>query len=595
MLSFSFAANLSARDEYPLGHRIVRSAQFGIWIRMIGDARLLDAEVELAAAVVIVGGGVAGIIMALELEAKGIETIVLESGGYKPDNATRDLYRGESADLPYRFADGCRSRFLGGSSNCWGGWCRPLDDWDFEKRDWIQYSGWPITATDLAPYYPRTHRFLELGPFNYDIAEFERNNNRSDVRRMPLPSGLVWDSISQFSPPTRLGRRFRAELDEAKHVKTYLHANVVDIEVGPDARDVRRLHCRTLSGRAFTVVGRLFVLSTGGIENARLLLASNKVCSEGLGNEHDLVGRFFMDHPRIDSASIHFHGEWHRNKLFDFKYHYQNRAVSAFNTQYAAALALTHETQQREQITNARVWFCSIFPGDNSGSAEALIRIKRRLERREPPETTLVGDLMTLAAHPLDTSGFIMARLYKLRPLIRDVRFQAIVEPEPDPDSRVTLLPDQKDALGLPRVRVGWRLSQLVRRTFDRNFAIIADELRRAGVAEVSLEPPLEGGSIWPDTLDPQGTWHHMGTTRMHDSPRQGVVDRTCRVHNLANLFIAGSSVFPTAGSNFPTQTIAALAIRLSDHLVETLAASNHSSVATEAHDPYPFGVGRLF
>jgi choline dehydrogenase-like flavoprotein len=140
------------------------------------------------------------------------------------------------------------------------------------------------------------------------------------------------------------------------------------------------------------------------------------------------------------------------------------------------------------------------------------------------------------------------------------------VEPEPDPEARVTL-GTEKDALGLNRVRVGWRLGNLTRRTFDRNFAVLAQELESTGVARVSLDPPLEGDSDWPVSLDPEGTWHHMGTTRMHDSPRWGVVDRNCQVHGINNLFIAGSSVFPTAGANFPTTTIVALTLRLAGHL----------------------------
>lgn len=551
---------------------------------MIIDSRTVDTDLLAPADVVLVGGGVAGITLALELEQLGIETLLLESGGHEPDEASRDLYRGESTAIPYRFADGCRSRFLGGSSNCWGGWCRPFDDWDFEPRDWIAHSGWPIRAADVAPYYPRSHRYLELGPYNYDIESFVKAIGKPDVRRMPLPTGRVWDSISQFSPPTRMGKSFRAELERAKHVRVMLYANVVDIETDPDARDVKQLHCRTLSGKRFRASGRAYVLATGGIENARLLLASNKQRPNGLGNEHDLVGRFYMDHPRFYSGSIKFNGDWARNKLYDVKYHYQNNAVAAFDTHIAAALSLSREVQQRERLTNARVWFCSVFPGDQTAASEALIRIKHRLEQKEPPETSLGRDLLTLAQHPIDTAGYVLARFYKIRALVRDVTFQAIVEPEPDPDARVTLSPDLKDALNMPRVRVGWKLSQTVRRTFDRNFAIIAQELEQAGVATVRLEPPIEGGDAWPASLDPQGTWHHMGTTRMHDSPRQGVVDRHGKIHSMSNLYVAGSSVFTTAASNFPTQTIVALAIRLSEHLAEQLRARRLPLPAEQRH-----------
>ena len=94
--------------------------------------------------VCIIGGGVAGITLAMELDRQGIDVCLLESGGFSPDDGTRDLYRGEDVgEWPYNFSDGSRSRFLGGSSNCWGGWCRPLDPWDFEKRDWVAHSGWP--------------------------------------------------------------------------------------------------------------------------------------------------------------------------------------------------------------------------------------------------------------------------------------------------------------------------------------------------------------------------------------------------------------------------------------------------------------------
>jgi choline dehydrogenase-like flavoprotein len=538
---------------------------------MIIDARRVDGPFTLLADIVIVGGGVAGITMALELDRQGVDTILLESGGHEPDPATRDLQRGTSTAIPYRFADGCRSRFLGGSSNCWGGWCRPFDDWDFERRDWVAHSGWPIGAAEVEPYYRRTHAYLDLGPYNYDIATFVDAVDRPDVARLPLPTGRVVDSMSQFSRSTQLGKKYRAALEASRHVRTFLHANVVEIETDPAGCDVRRVRCRTLTGKSFDAVGRAFVIAAGGIENPRLLLASRGVWRHGLGNDNDLVGRFFMDHPRILSGSIRFRGRWAANKLFDAKFHDRNDAVMAWGTHVAGALGLTPEVQAREQVGNARVWFSSIFPGEHTCASDALIRIWHRRQQKVPPDARLSRDLVTLGSHPVDSAAYLLTRAYRRRALVRAVRFQAIVEVEPDPTARVTLSPRETDALGLPRVQVGWKLPQLVRRTFDRNFAIVADELQRAGVADVALDAPLEGGSEWPASLNPQGTWHHMGTTRMSGSPRTGVVDRDCRVFGLTNLYLAGSSVFPTSSANFPTQMICALAIRLAEHLVRRL------------------------
>ena len=137
------------------------------------------------------------------------------------------------------------------------------------------------------------------------------------------------------------------------------------------------------------------------------------------------------------------------------------------------------------------------------------------------------------------------------------------MEPTPLADSRVTL-GTERDPLGMPRVRVEWRLGELEKRTIRRTQEILGEEMARIGSGKVVVAAPREG-EVWPNTLN--GCWHHMGTTRMHADPRKGVVDADCRVHGVENLFIAGSSVFPTGGSDTPTITIVALALRLAGHI----------------------------
>lgn len=540
---------------------------------MFIDARQLENGTEITAEVCVIGAGVAGITLALELDKLGVKTCLLEGGGPEPDDATRDLYRGESVDLPYKFADGCRSRYLGGSSNCWGGWCGPLEPHDFERREWIPHSGWPFTRADLDPYYQRAQEVLELGPYIYDPQYWESAIGRADVRRLPLPSGRVRDVVAQFSPPARLGELHGPRLRESTCVTVYLYANATNIQAERLGTKIAYVDVATLTGRRHTAKARIFVLATGGIENARLLLASNRVHPAGLANAYDLVGRYFMDHPRVVSGNAHFTKEWARNKLFDIKFHYQNPDIAAHGTAISAQFALSPETQREEGITNARVWFSSVFAGEGSAAADALTRVRRRVERKHSPESSLARDVLTLACHPWDAGRFVLTHFFKPQFLKGATKLQAIVEPEPDPQARVTL-GVERDALGLNRVRVGWRLGALTRRTFDRNFAVLAQELESAGIARVTLDPPLEGRADWPSSLNPEGTWHHMGTTRMHDSPRQGVVDRDCKAHGINNLFIAGSSVFPTAGANFPTTTIVALTLRLAAHLTAELEPS---------------------
>src|SRR5260370_20301618 len=197
---------------------------------MFIDTRRIDEGSVIEAEVCIIGGGAAGITIARELDREGIRTCLLESGGHRADHSTRDLYRGESIGLPYRFADGCRCRFLGGSSNCWGGWCRPLGEEDFVRREWLPYSGWPFAKSELQPYYERSHGILKLGPNRFDTEFWVDAIGHPDVRRLPFTSSRVVDVISQFSPSVRFGNLYREDLARSKHVTVYLYANAVDIE-----------------------------------------------------------------------------------------------------------------------------------------------------------------------------------------------------------------------------------------------------------------------------------------------------------------------------------------------------------------------------
>jgi len=535
---------------------------------MFIDARALDVGALIDAEVCIIGGGVAGITLALEFEKKRVKTCLIESGGSSSDRATRDLYRGESVGLPYSFADGCRCRFLGGSSNCWGGWCLPLDKQDFEPREWVPNSGWPFSKSDLQPYYDRSHPILKLGPNRFDAEFWVDAIGNENVYRLPIIGNRITDAISQFSPPVRFGLDYRKELAESKLITVYLHANAVNIETD-GAETVRHLRIRTLTGRTMSASAQVFVLATGGIENARLLLASNKERADGLGNHNGLVGRFFMDHPRMYSGKIRFRDAWKNNLLYDQRYHIQNTAVAAHGTCCSGQFGLTPELQAKECLLNARVCFTSVFPGMDSDVGQALIRIKQKFARREQFNQNLVDGLLTLGTHPFRAAKFVASQILWDRSSAKYARFQIIIEQAPDPDSRI-VLSQQCDQLGQNRVKIDWRINELGKRTVDKTLAIVAEELSNASVADVVLDPQIEGGN-WPDSLEREGTWHHMGSTRMHDSPKLGVVDRNCRVYGIKNLYVAGSSVFPTGGANVPTLTIVALALRLSDHIAKVM------------------------
>jgi choline dehydrogenase-like flavoprotein len=545
---------------------------------MFIDARTVAETQCFDTTVCIIGGGVAGIALALNFAEQQIDVCLLESGGFAADAATNDLYCGDNIGIPYAFDCNYRSRYLGGSSNCWGGWNRPLEELDFAARSWVPHSGWPIQRDEIAPFYERTHALLQLGPPTFDANFWGAAINHPRVRRAPLDGTRVIDSFTQFSPPARMGKAYQHTLETNPHIRVFLHANVVNIASNSNADNVTHVDVATLSGRRFAVRARYFVLATGGIENARLLLASNRVQSTGLGNGNDMVGRYFMDHPRLQTGIVKLQKPFRGNKLYDIKHQDKSRAVYAHNTSVAAQFVLTPETVAAEQLLHARVWLRSIFIGEDSASVAALHRFTQTYLHDAHMNLQPLPDLLTILREPLSAIGYTLARALPIPPLQQGIRYEIVSEPDPNPASLITLTTN-KDALGLPRVAVDWRLSSLVRKTFERTLALVNAELVRAGVVDTVLPD-----QICPDDWDQhiEGTWHHMGTTRMHASAGHGVVDRDCKMHSVNNLYVAGSSVFPTGGGNFPTMTLAALALRLGDHLGRKIQSENNQEIKSD-------------
>jgi choline dehydrogenase-like flavoprotein len=529
---------------------------------MFIDARRVASGAEIQADVAIVGAGAAGITLALELSGKGFDLCLLESGGTDFAWADQALYAGRSIGLPYCALDVCQLRYLGGNTNAWGGWCRPLDPIDFEPRPWVAQSGWPFSIAELAPFYHRAHEICEVTSDDYDPERAAAEIGHRRARPLPFDPQWLETVIYRFSPPTRFGRVYRPRLRQAPDIRCYLHANVLSIEADPSARSVKRLSIGTLSGTRFCVSARHFVLAAGGIENARLLLLSTSVVPAGLGNQHDLVGRFFMDHPhtkrrvivssrRLDSGLY--------SELF-------------LRRRIMGRMSLSEKLQRSERLLNYGANLHPIYFGHDSQGWIALSDAVRSFSRRSDPflrsppydrKGLSLKQIVDMLRRPDRTAAAGLLRVLKPNRFISGLVLESKPEQAPNPDSRVTL-DDERDAFGLRRIKLDWRTLPIDRRTAVRGEELIDAELRRLGIGTVA---PLSPADIetWPASLE--SGWHQLGTTRMQADPRRGVVDANARVHGLSNLFITGGSVFPTGGAAPPTLTIVALALRLAAHL----------------------------
>lgn len=508
------------------------------------DARTLPDGTTLSPDLAIIGGGPAGISLALALRDSPFSVLLLEGGGLSFDAATQGLYKGARTGDPYVPLEQSRLRFLGGSSNHWGGYCRPLDPIDFEERSWVPNSGWPFGIDALRPYFPKAQAMVEAGPWFYD--DTERHLSSDDGKVMKLGAGGLYTSFFQFSKmqgdvhATYFGERYGADLKAAPRLATWLNAGVTALKLSQDAQRLEALEVATLNGKRFTLRPRFTVLATGAMENARLLLASNDVMTAGVGNQNDLVGRFFADHPipRDVATLVHFAGP--------------------ISSLYWNA----HDVNATSELPDGTLVRAVLSPSD------AYIRQQHLLGSLTTVENPVKLDEASIAAVVATAQGLGVdasnAQAYTLG---------VGLEMTPDPDRRLTLN-GERDALGMPRLTLNTTLPQGDFLLYQKVLQELGRQLLAARTGMLRINYHDRDGWMHGMTTQNDVWWgrHHLGTTRMHNDPKKGVVDADGKVHGIANLFVAGSSVFPTYGSSNPTMNLLALTLRLGDHLKTVMA-----------------------
>jgi choline dehydrogenase-like flavoprotein len=521
-------------------------------------------ETILETDVCIIGTGVAGLIMALEFLDTDTRIVMLEGGEFGHSKEGQEFFRGEVASNPFRGLEEGRSRQFGGTSSLWGGQCVRLDPMDFESRPWIPCSGWPISYNALAPFYDRARDRLDIS-----TAAFA-----PDVwRRFGLPA-FDFDPAELrpvhgvFIRKPKLGRRLRRKLTASRNIHVLLGANVTHIGTNTYGTQVSDVRFRGLNQKMGMVRARRIVLCAGGIENARLLLLSRDTHRGGLGNNRDLVGRYLNDHPCGRTALVTTDNPQRLQDHFNMLY--SRRAL------YLPKMALSGTAQRRERTLNCVGRLVYDF-GPKSGM-KALRDIIVDLHLRRWPEDFSSKLARVVRAAPLVAPSAWRLLRHGLSPAPPPslIWLETFTEQTPDPESRITLS-DTTDALGLPRAKIDWKLDSLTGHTL-RTFTNSVDrEFRRLGLGTLQpaewLHDPVPR---CPDVLD---SYHPSGTTRMAADPSEGVVDANCQVFGVDGLYIAGSSVFPNSGVANPTFSIAALAIRLADHIKSDLKFSYSSVV----------------
>jgi choline dehydrogenase-like flavoprotein len=367
---------------------------------------------------------------------------------------------------------------------------------------------------------------------------------------LPLSDEVFWHKVWQFGDPTaRFGTKYRDTIVGAQNIHLYTYANVVDIKTNDRVSSVKELTAKNYAGKTFKVVAKQFVIACCSIQGTRLLLSSNSQAKQGLGNDHDLVGRYFMEHAEIQTAEL-----WLKQKADLTLY-------SGTPKQMRAELALKPEAQQKMGVLNG---IMSLSPLESAREIPAFIKTWTDDDPRKNEER--VGEIYRKSSRGRIARKLLSNEYEAFRVTLR-------TEQAPNPLSRVTL-DTERDELGMPRAILNWAFTDLDRRSMRQIYRVLGEQIGAAGIGRVKLTEELAdpGNTAMPASTS--GGWHHMGTTRMNEDPKKGVVDANCKVHGIDNLYIAGSSCFPTGGGVNPTFTLVALSLRLSQFLKDKTLAT---------------------
>ncbi|MDJ0919935.1 MAG: GMC family oxidoreductase [Henriciella sp.] len=528
---------------------------------MLWDFNKDELGADISADVCVVGAGVAGQTLAMRLASEGRSVILVESGGLEFNSGTQALSDGDVSGEPYYDLISSRLRLFGGTAAIWGGRCAELDPIDFERRDFVPHSGWPIEKADLEPYYKRAYALLGI----------DQPNAKPPLRSTSVDmKGFAPDRLETgFWRFDEDGERFtNTSRGNLSDVDILLNANMTEMDVA-ETGEVKAITVSSSTGKRTKILARNYVLAAGAIETVRLLMGSVPQRPNGFGNARDLLGRYFMEHPHARGGEI-------VSEKLATSLRALPRMQRAQGRRFAAYVRLSEAEQRRQGVLNSSL---SLAPRRHEGDSPELVRALKEKLKHDLPSTRFwrtsykrLKNLSTMAREQVDpwASVWAVKQPGSQRGLYAVIR----AEQAPNPESRI-ILSSRKDRYGTPLAELNWQFSELDKRSVKALMTTLKSEYQRLGWGDVQLADWLDDPSTrWAfDPLissHPIGGYHHMGGTRMAEDPALGVVDANSRLFESPNLYIASSSVFPTGGWANPTLTIIALAERLADHLLKT-------------------------
>ena len=528
---------------------------------------------KLSADICIIGGGPAAISMALNFSATKYQVILVTGGDWAQTPVNRDLYKGiiKPAGSHEPLEDSRRRQFGGGSA-VWAGRCVPFDNIDFRPRSWVPESGWPVSYQEMLPYFKKACELCKIGDCNFDTHSVFPHKQQEIIPGVDS-ADFVSSRLERYSTPVHFAKTYKTELEASTNIQVLLDAHALNLSMLNEDSSITNLEIATGQVRA-TIAAEYFVLAAGGIENARLLLASsNKSFPAGLGNQHDNVGRYYMTHITGTYAKLN---PYNREKImFDFE---KDKDGIFCRRRWW----IPEDAQEKRKVLNTIFYlsYAKSFTENSNPIFSVVYKAAKFLV-----SATGVREVLRRAVQKSDQPSTLLKEIYRLglpsllpskKSKYWGLFFQA--EQVPNRESRITLSDTQKDALGMPRVEVNINFKEIDTESLVEAHNLFVKSYRESGAGEIIYTEAGFRHYLKHKLTNFNSYAHHMGTTRMSDDPKTGVVDRNAKVFDIENLFIAGSSTFSTGSHANPTITVVAQALRLADHLKVKLASKSEFS-----------------
>ncbi|MCT8838028.1 hypothetical protein KZ432_10820 [Glaesserella parasuis] len=485
----------------------------------------------------IIGSGIGGGTLAKKLSELGTSFLVIEAGTFH-GNSSNVTYENVGRDFGVRTTTTIQ---VGGTSNLWHGVLAPLDEIDFQQRDWIPYSGWPISLDDLYPYYAEAASLLGVENFSYFTQKNLSNELKQQLENMPFNRNFLKNKL--FQQPI-VAHNFKNTIKDICSSSDKYHClfNTTALELVRNGEYVEKVIVGLANGEKSEIKAKQFIIASGALETPRLLLNSKFT--------NPNIGRFLMDHPMGNLCQLEFRKRKKCPIYSDTKYSHKMKIKTG--------LEMKNELQEKFQLPNNNFY---MRPSFIKGIDDKSEKIKLSLLAFKDGKIS-IKDFLNVFMHP-NVIRQILAYKLSLNVTYKYSDLFFITEQIPNPESNVTLS-NLKDKWGYPISRVNWQVSQQDIDAMEMWFKLVLTEFFS------------EEDYIFTHALD-DFNWkeiftsaiHHVGTARMGNNEDEAVVNKDLKVFGINNLYICDGSIFTTAGNVNNGLSISAFACRLVKHLGE--------------------------